>query len=174
MKDINETIDIDLINIQALKKSMIIITTDKENVSMVSKNFIIITSKVTPTERNRSFKGSGKVVLAIIKHTNSKDPDHSKWNDGLVEKIKETKPNICEPDGPNNHFHSQGIVAAWGNKALYGRSTENSTVGQYVNKPIGKNTTNDQIVVDSKELEDLVTNEVKKGIGATGSYLWIR
>ena len=61
MKDINETIDIDLINIQGLKKSMIIITTDKENVNMVSKNCIIITSKVKPTERNRSFKGSGKV-----------------------------------------------------------------------------------------------------------------
>ena len=61
MKDINETIDIDLINIQGLKKSMIIITTDKENVNMVSKNCIIITSKVTPTERNGSFKGSGKV-----------------------------------------------------------------------------------------------------------------
>ena len=159
MKDINETIDIDLINIQGLKKSMIIITTDKENVNMVSKNSIIITSKVTPTERNRSFKGSGKVVLAIIKHTNSKDPDHSKWNDDLVEKIKEAKPNICDPDGPNNHFHSQGIIAAWGNKALYGRSTENSTVGQYVNKPISKKTTKDQIVNDSKELEELVTNE---------------
>ena len=71
MKDVNENVNINLINIQELKKSMIIITTDKENVTMASNNSIIITSNVTKTERNNLFIGSRKVVLAIIKHTNN-------------------------------------------------------------------------------------------------------
>ena len=170
MNDLNEKIDVNLINIQELKKSMIIITTDKENVNLVSKNNILITSNVTPTESSKSFKGSGKVVLAIIKDTNTKDPETSDWNDALVDRVSAVKPNICVPDGPNSHFNSQGIIAAWGNKALYGRATENSTVGQYVNELPTKKKTVENITSESQKLEALVAKEVDIAVSNLKKY----
>ena len=170
MNDLNENIDVNVINIQQLKKSMIIITTDKENVNLVSKNNILITSNVTPSETSKSFKGSGKVVLAIIKHTNTKDPDSSDWNDALVNKVSAIKPNICIHDGPNSHFHSQGFIAAWGNKAFYGRATDNSTVGQYVNETPTKKKSVEKIESESQKFELLVAKEVNIAVSNLKKY----
>ena len=162
MKDENTTINVDVINGLELKDSMMAIVTDKAEIGKIFKNIVLMTSSRVPiTSRNEFFFLSGKVVLFLFKHANTKDPKKCHWNDCLLEKLKTTKPNICVQNGSNNHFHSQGFIAAWGNKALYARSSINSTVGQYVTNKPKKEAKIKEVDDNNIKLDQLVADKVE-------------
>ena len=137
MKGCNSSLQASVMNYPTIKDRMIFITTDFDSVNKVNNmNNIIITSNNTPTFLDDKFHSSGKILIFIIRNTDSKDPDDNDewlWRDSLLDKLKECKNSICIPGGKYNHFNSQGYIAAFGNKALFGSSPVKSTISQYVN-----------------------------------------
>ena len=167
MKDESACIDAEIVNIQAVKKSIVAIVTDKEDVLNVYTNFISISSNATPgSPKNPLFKGSNKVLLCFFKHECLKSPDNDEcsWNSKLLPKLQQTKPNICTNNGTNNHFRSQGYISAWGNKAFYGKISETSTVSQYVSKSPSKTVRIEEVERLNMELEDIVAKEVELSV----------
>ena len=167
MKDESACIDADIVNIQDVKKSIVAIVTDKEDVLNVYTNFLSISSNATPgSPKNPLFKGSNKVLLCFVKHERLKSPDNDEcsWNSKLLPKLQQTKPNICINNGTNNHFRSQGYISAWGNKAFYGKSSETSTVSQYVSKSPSKTVRIEEVERLNMELEDIVAKEVELSV----------
>ena len=171
MRDENKSITIDMINVTGIKDSMFVIVTDKDELAKINSNCVTISSQVTPAKTTNSmFHGSNKVLLAIVKHVNTKDNNKSSWNQHLFTKLSHTKPNICVKEGTNNHFRSQGYISAWGNKALYGKSTSTSSVGQYVKKKPSKKSMKDVVENDNEELEILVASEVAFAVDKFKKY----
>lgn len=163
LTDESDKINVDIINVLRIKQSMISIVTSKEELYKIFKNIVLMTSSRMPiSNRNPFFHGSGKILLFIYKHTNAKDLNKNKWNDMLFKKVRSTKPNICVENGNNNHFRSQGYIAAWGNKALYARSASYSTVGQYVSRSPKNDLKLEEVYEKNVELEDLIACEIKK------------
>lgn len=163
MKDEGKMINVSIINVLRIKQSMIAIVTSKENIFKVYSKVLLMTSSRTPVlESNPFFHGSGKVLLFMYKHVNAKDENKNKWNASLFDKVKKTKPNICINNGKNNHFRSQGYIAAWGNKALYGNSSLTSTIGQYVTRKPKKEKNIEAVTQYNEELEVLMHEEIVK------------
>ena len=173
MNESNSTINVDVINYTNIKGAMIAIVTTKDEIKKEFKNVLLMTSNLTPvTNRNSTFQSSNKVLLFIIRHNNSqKDPECSQFNDSLMNTLKKTKPNICKKDGTNNHFNSQGYISAWGNKALFGKSSEKSSVGQYVKRKPKKETMILEVKHNNDILENLVSNEVSLATSKFNKWL---
>ena len=163
MKDEADRLEASIINIQDIKKGMVAIVTDKEDIMNLHTNIISISSNATPdSQSNPLFKGSKKLLLFFIKHDNLKSPENKCfWNSSLFPILQRTKPNICMKQGTNNHFRSQGYISAWGNKAYYGKSSPNSSVSQYVTKTPKKQSRIEEVSEDNDYLESLVANEVE-------------
>ena len=173
MKDVNSSLQASVMNYPTIKDRMIFMTTDLDSVKKVNTNNIIITSNNTPTYLDDKFHPSGKILIFIIRNTDSKDPDDNDewlWRDSLLNKLKECKNTICIAGGKYNHFNSQGYIAAFGNKALFGSSPVKSTVSQYVNKK--GNTDKEKEIISEKAavFERLVANEVETAIGKFSKY----
>ena len=174
MKGCNSFLQASVMNYPTIKDRMIFITTDFDSVNKVNNmNNIIITSNNTPTFLDDKFHSSGKILIFIIRNTDSKDPDDNDewlWRDSLLDKLKECKNSICIPGGKYNHFNSQGYIAAFGNKALFGSSPVKSTISQYVNKK-GK-TDKDKEIISNKAavFEEIVANEVESAIAKFSKY----
>ena len=172
MKDESNSIVCDVVNIQDVKKSVLAIVTDKQEVLKLYSNFISISSNATPgSPKNSLFKGSNKVLLCLMKHERLKSPDNEcHWNSKLFQKLQRTKPNICVKNGVNNHFNSQGYISAWGNKAFYGKSTLNSTVSQYVTKTSMKASRIEEVSKENADIENIVSKEVKVSVERLSKY----
>ena len=76
MKDVNSLLQASVMNYPTIKDRMVFITTDFDSVNKVNNmNNIIITSNNTPTFLDDKFHSSGKILIFIIRNTDSKDPD---------------------------------------------------------------------------------------------------
>ena len=161
-----------ILNLHEIKKSAIAIVTDKHEVSNIFKNFICISSTSTPgSEKDTNFRSSNKILLFFAKHDSLKSPENNcKWNSSILPMLKDTKPNICVQNGPNNHFRSQGYIAAWGNKAFYGKTETNSSVSQYVTKSPKKSATKEQVEENDEFLEKIVADEVELSVVRISKY----
>ena len=174
MKDSSTHLNTAVLNFPTIKDRMICITTDIDSIQLVNKNHILITSNNTPTCSDTSFHPSGKVLLFMIRNTDSKDPEDNKnwlWRDSLLNNIKKCKNSICISNGKYNHFNSQGYVFAFGNKALFGSSPVKSTVSQYVNKKGNDDATKIEIEINAAMYETLVCDEVGEAIERFKKYL---
>ena len=161
MKDEGTSLNASIINVLRIKNSMVAIVTDTDELFQVFNNIVLMTSSRTPIlPSNTFFHGSGKVLLFMYKHVNTKDGNKSKRNDMLFDKIKTTKPNICLESATNNHFRSQGYIAAWGNKAMYATTPSSSTVGQYVTRSPKKEANKQKVHTNNEELENLISSEI--------------
>ena len=174
MKDINSSFQASVLNYPTIKDRMMFITTDLDSVKKVNSNNIIITSNNTPSYLDNKFHPSGKILIFIIRNIDYKDPDYNDewlWRDSLLNKLKECKNSICIPGGKYKHFNSQGYIAAFGNKALFGSSPVKSTISQYVNKK-GKTEkeTKETICKKAAVFERLVASEVDNAIGKFSKY----
>ena len=173
MKDTNSSLSSTVLNYPTIKNKMMIITTDLDSTNKVNANNVLITSNNTPTFLDDNFQSSGKVLLFMIRNTNTKDPecnDDWMWRDSLLKKLKKCKNSICIQGGKYNHFNSQGYIAAFGNKALFAQSHVKSTVSQYANKKGKDDTHASKIADDANIFESLIAQEVETAVDRFSKY----
>ena len=162
MKDEQKSINVDVISVLEINKSMVAILVPIDEIYKVFDNIILMTSTRTPiTSQNKYFHGSYMVLLFIYKHENMKDDNKLLWNDELLEKVKKCKPNICNEGGTSNHFASKGFIAAWGNNALYGKSSPELSVGQYVAKSSTILSKDKELKKYHNQLENMIAAEIE-------------
>ena len=173
MKDTKTVLTSTVLNYPTIKDKVMIFTTDTECINKVNSNHILITSNNTPTCLDDNFHPSGKILVYMIKLSNTKDPDKNDdwlWRDSLLPRIKKCKNSLCIKGGKYNHFNSQGYIAAFGNKALFAQSPVNSTVSQYVSRK-GKN--ENEAFSNKNEadvFESLVSDEVEVAVDKFTKY----
>ena len=173
MKDSNTVLTTTVLNYPTIKDKVMIFTTDTECLKKVNPNHILISSNNTPTCLDKKFYPSGKILLYMIKLSNTKDPDKSDdwlWRDSLLPRIKKCKNSLCIKGGKYNHFNSQGYIAAFGNKALFAQSPVNSTVSQYVSRNGKNETAASSIKNEAHVFESLVSDEVEAAVDKFSKY----
>lgn len=124
------------IQISRLPQRILLITTDISEIKKINTNYEIVNSNGSnvSTNRHRVNIESGIIVLCFAKLHQKPSYAYSPWTDQLQHSLKKSKPNII--NSSNNHFDSSGFIASFGNKGLFGKSSDSSSIGQYVCKKV--------------------------------------
>ena len=174
MKDEGK-IDVQLFNLPSIKDRMISFVTNKKCIEKISDNVHFITSNATLAKDVKDFQSSGIVLLLTIKHVFMKTPNvddgNWEWRDGLLERMKKAKPNICSQTTKNNHFSSQGYISSFGNKGSFYKSNDKSTIGQYANKKGHNNARKIVINKEAQKLEVMCADQVCSAVKSFRKFL---
>ena len=124
------------IQISRLPRRILLITTNISEIKKINTNYEIVNSNGSNDSTNRHSVSteSGIIVLCFAQLHQKPSYVYSPWTDQLQHSLKNSKPNII--NSSNNHFDSRGYIASFGNKGLFGKSSDSSSIGQYVCKKV--------------------------------------
>ena len=171
----NNNIETNEIIINRVKGRYVLITTTMKDIQKIFTNIDVICSNGTNNSNMKSnYKPSGIVVLlfATLDNSHQHYKTSSPWNVDMYSKLKNCKPNIIKKNQQTStHFKSKGFIASFGNKGLFGKSSESSTVGQYVS--LKGNSVHDQNFIEKEATyyESLCASQGQIAIKSFRKYL---
>ena len=166
----DDSITFDCIQLSMLQSKLTMIVCNKDDVSTINSNNMIVSTSCTLVKNDNSFQGSGKILLFLAMIDDKKDEalnksnkrnegkENATWTRTIMEAIKTCKPDIVTKS--NQHFHSVGNIYSFGNKGNYGVPT----VSQYVTKRSTDPKKQDNIIKIAKEYEQICSDQVKKAV----------
>ena len=120
------------LNIDRIKKNMVIITMDKSECMTSRSNVEVINSTINDAH----FKGSGVVIVMMAKKGGKVDEHHQdkriQWQRLVIEMCRYCKNNILKSKMVSHH-DSKGEIFSFGYQGIF-KKIDNSTVGLYANK----------------------------------------
>ena len=155
-----------MLNHSRIKKRMLYITTNRNEIKTMNPNHHIISSNATSTS-SLSFQNSGKVLLFVLNSSinTKKDKNCYEFSEKDYKELVRFKPNIIKPKNDGNHFQSQGYIASFGNKGYYGMVNSTSSVSQFVNKKSECKVSQENIDRGALNFEKICSDQLESSLG---------
>ena len=155
-----------MLNHSRIKKRMIFIITDRNEIKKMNPNHHLISSNTTSTCCS-SFQNSGKILLFVLNSSiNTKHQGNDyEFSETDYKELIRLKPNIIKPNNDGNHFKSQGYIASFGNKGYYGMVNSTSSVNQFVNKKAENKISQETIDKGALRFEKVCSDQLESSLG---------